>query len=177
MAITSGAIVTLSATVSNSTNTVSLGAGTGWRAFYLPGEKSFLFQNTQGSGNTNFNGPITGPGSLAISGSNNVYLNNTSNSFNGGATLNAGTEPIPNGPAKVWHRDGQLPRACSVQPNSNPIVIPNPTNLNGYLTFNSNPVCFTGVITLTSNTVINPTNVVSISMAPSARAAVVPLGW
>lgn len=92
--IASGAILTLSSgTAANSTNTVSLGSGA--IGSYLLGGESYLFQNTQAGGNTNFLGPISGPGTLDIAGSNAVFLSTTNNTaWTGGATLNAGTTVV-----------------------------------------------------------------------------------
>ena len=87
LTVSSGALMTVGGTSAG--NTVSLGTGTG-SAFFLPTE-TVLFQNNSGSGNTNFNGPIIGSGSLVIAGGNGIFLSTTSNTFSGGAILNAGT--------------------------------------------------------------------------------------
>ncbi len=162
LSIASGAILTLSSSSStNSSNTVSLGAGTGGDPFNLSGE-TILFQNAQGTGNTNFNGPINGTGSLVIAGSNSVFLSTTPNTYSGGTTLNSGTVISGNAANNGAGNFGIGPITLvggSFNPNGGQQVYSNPVNLNGAVTFagGQNSV-FTGPITLVGNSYLTATN-------------------
>ena len=88
----SGTILTESTANNGSSTSTQIGSGTSGTAINMPGE-TFLFQNSTNSNTstaTILYGPLTGSGSLAISGFSNVYLENTANSYTGGTSLNAG---------------------------------------------------------------------------------------
>lgn len=175
LAVVSGAVLTLgSSTSTNASNTVSLGAGAG--APFVFGGESFLFQNAQSAGNTNFNGPIAGPGTLVVAGTNTVYLNTTSNAaLTGGVTLNAGTM-IVQGSGNFGTGPLTLVGG-SFNPNAAQQVFSNPVTVNGAVTFagGQNSV-FTGPITLAGNAVLTTANNVVFAGVVGGPGALVEAG-
>src|SRR5205814_23317 len=119
--------------------------------------ETILFQNAQGTGNTNFNGPISGTGSLVIAGNNSVYLNTTLNVYSGGTYLNAGTTIVQGsgnfgtGPINLI--------GGSFNSNAAQQVFSNTVNFNGAITFaGGQNAVFTGPTNLVGNAILNASN-------------------
>ena len=155
LTLASGELMTVGNNVS--ANTVSLGTGAAGNAFNLAGE-TILFQDNQGGGNTNFNGLISGWGSLVISGTYGVYLASASNTFTGGTVLNSGTL-IPGGSGNFSTGPVTL-IGGTFQPNSG-LTFSNAFVINGALTIAGNTATITGPTTLAGNALFTMSNNIS----------------
>src|SRR5262249_5734873 len=146
----SGAIVTTSTQNAAAATQARFGTSSTSGALNLVGE-TILFQNSSGntSNATVMSSPITGSGSLVVSGAGNLYMDNTYSTYSGGTVVNAA--PFININNNTNFGAGTLTIIGGTFDGNN-VALANASNFNGYFAISSANLTFNGPTTLTGNT-------------------------